>query len=98
LRQRWVDSAELVKRYWRDVGVELFINTESTALLNQHVSNNDHDAAIWSAAAGTDTIFDPKYYFPYSLDSYFAIPWARAYQKLPGAETPPAPAPAGAIR
>ena len=92
LRQPWVDSAQLVKRYWREVGVELFVNTESTALLNQHVSNNDHDAAIWSAAAGTDTIFDPKYYFPYSLDSYFATPWARAYQKLPGAETPPAPA------
>ncbi len=92
LRQPWVDSAQLVKRYWREVGVELFVNTESTALLNQHVSNNDHDAAIWSAAAGTDTIFDPKYYFPFSLDSYFATPWARAYQRLPGAETPPAPA------
>ncbi len=86
LRQPWINSAELVKRYWKSVGIELFINTESTSLLNQRVSNNDHDAAIWSAAAGTDTIFDPKYYFPYSLDSYFAIPWARSYQKLPGAE------------
>jgi peptide/nickel transport system substrate-binding protein len=96
LRQPWIDSAELVKRYWAAVGIEMFLNTESTSLMQQRTSANDHDAAIWSAAAGTDTIFDPKYYFPFSLDSYFAIPWARAYQKLPGAETPPPAAVRGA--
>ncbi len=59
LRQPWIDSAQLIKRYWKDVGVALFINTMDTTALNQRVQHNDHEAAVWSTSAGADTIFDP---------------------------------------
>src|SRR5262249_25492036 len=69
LRQPWIDSAELIKKYWRNVGIDLLINTTDTTALNQRVEANDHDAAVWSASGGADTIFDPKYFLPSSWAS-----------------------------
>ncbi len=90
LRQPWIDAAQLVRRYWRQVGIELFINTMDTTGLFQRVSNNDHEAAIWSASAGADTIFDPKYYFPSSRTAFYAPTWGNWYAKTSNAEEPPA--------
>ncbi len=89
LRQPWIDSAELIKRHWQLVGVELFINAVSTTLLNQRVMNNEHDAAVWSTSGGADTVFDPKYYFPTSWASFYAPAWGAWYSGGSGAEEPP---------
>lgn len=89
LRKPWVDAAELIRKYWRDVGVNLLINTSDNTALNQRVHNNDHDAAVWSASGGADTIFDPKYYLPYSRDSFFATAWGQWYSKGRVQEEPP---------
>jgi peptide/nickel transport system substrate-binding protein len=91
IRQPWIDSAQLVKKYWHDVGIDLFINTTDTTNLFQRVANNDSDATIWSTGGGADSIFDPKYYFPSTMNSYYAVPWARWYLGAGGAEEPPAP-------
>lgn len=92
LRQPWIDTAELIKRYWQAVGVELFINTSDTTALNQRVENNDHDAAVWSASGGADTLFDPKYFFPSSWASFYATAWGQWYSKDAHPEEPPEPA------
>lgn len=92
LRPVWIDSAELIKRYWRAIGVELFINTMDNTALNQRVQKNEHDAAVWSASGGADTLFDPKFYFPTSWTSFYAPPWGQYYAKGPRAQEPPAPA------
>ncbi|WGF87181.1 ABC transporter substrate-binding protein [Marinivivus vitaminiproducens] len=89
LRQPWIDSAELMRRYWREVGIELFINTVDTTFLNQRVETNAHEAGVWSASAGVDTIIDPKYYFPFSWASFFAPAWGQWYADAPGAQEPP---------
>lgn len=83
LRQVWIDSAELIKRYWRAVGVELFINTMENTALNARVQKNEHDAAVWSASGGADTLFDPKYFFPSSWSAFYATTWGQWYAKDP---------------
>ena len=90
LRQPWIDSAELIKKYWRNVGIDLLINTTDTTALNQRVEANDHDAAVWSASGGADTIFDPKYFLPSSWASFYATTWGQWYSKDSNAEEPPA--------
>jgi peptide/nickel transport system substrate-binding protein len=89
LRQPWIDTAELMKGYWRDIGIDLLINTSDTTALNQRVRANDHDAAVWSASGGADTIFDPKYYVPSSQDSFYATTWGQWYTGQPNPEEPP---------
>lgn len=92
LRQVWIDSAELIKRYWRAVGVELFINTMENTALNQRVQKNEHDAAVWSASGGADTLFDPKYFFPSSWSAFYATSWGQYYAKDPRKPAEPSPA------
>ncbi|MFC3706101.1 ABC transporter substrate-binding protein [Devosia honganensis] len=77
IRQPWIDSAELIKGYWRQIGVDLLINTSDTTALNQRVESNEHDAAVWSASGGADSLFDPKYYFPYSWAAFYATTWGQ---------------------
>jgi peptide/nickel transport system substrate-binding protein len=88
LRQPWIDAGQLIKGYWRAVGVELFVNTMDTNALFQRVQNNDHEAAVWSASAGADTIFDPKYYFPSSRIAFYASTWGNWYTHTANAEEP----------
>src|SRR5699024_3328875 len=45
--------------------------------LNQRVESNEHDAAVWSASGGADSLFDPKYYFPYSWAAFYATTWGQ---------------------
>jgi ABC-type dipeptide transport system, periplasmic component len=89
IRQPWIDSAELIKGYWRQIGVDLLINTSDTTALNQRVEANDHDAAVWSASGGADTIFDPKYYFPSSWAAFYATTWGQWFTKDTNPEEPP---------
>ena len=90
IRQPWIDSAELIKGYWKQVGIELLINTSDTTALNQRVEANDHDAAVWSASGGADSLFDPKYYFPSSWAAFYATTWGQWYTKDTNPEEPPA--------
>lgn len=89
IRQPWIDSAELIKGYWRQIGVDLLINTSDTTALNQRVEANDHDAAVWSASGGADSLFDPKYYFPSSWSAFYATTWGQWYAKDALPEEPP---------
>jgi peptide/nickel transport system substrate-binding protein len=89
IRQPWIDSAELIKGYWRQIGVDLLINTSDTTALNQRVEANDHDAAVWSASGGADSLFDPKYYFPSNWSAFYATTWGQWYAKDTNPEEPP---------
>lgn len=91
IRQPWIDSAELIKGYWKQIGVDLLINTSDTTALNQRVEANDHDAAVWSASGGADSLFDPKYYFPSSWSAFYATTWGQWYTKDTNPEEPPEP-------
>lgn len=88
IRQPWIDSAELIKGYWRQIGVDLLVNTSDTTALNQRVESNDHDAAVWSASGGADSIFDPKYYFPSSWAAFYATTWGQWFTNDTNPEEP----------
>lgn len=92
VRRPWLDTAELMVGYWREIGVDLIINTMEVSALNQRIEANDHDASAWSASAGADTLFDPKYYFPSSWAAFYATTWGQWYAGDANAEEPPAPA------
>jgi peptide/nickel transport system substrate-binding protein len=89
IRQPWIDSAELIKGYWRQVGVDLLINTSDTTALNTRIQANDHDAAVWSASAGADSLFDPKYYFPSAWSAFYAPVWGYWFTNGANQEEPP---------
>ncbi|WP_319518611.1 ABC transporter substrate-binding protein [uncultured Martelella sp.] len=88
VRQPWLDSAELIRGYWRDVGIDLVINTMERTALWERVQANQHDAAIWSASGGADTFFTPKYYLPSRWEAFYAVPWGQYFDGAPGGEKP----------
>ncbi|UXN69135.1 ABC transporter substrate-binding protein [Devosia neptuniae] len=89
IRQPWIDSAELIKGYWKQIGVDLLINTSDTTALNQRIESNEHDSAVWSASGGPDSLFDPKYYFPSSWAAFYATTWGQWFTKDTNPEEPP---------
>jgi peptide/nickel transport system substrate-binding protein len=73
-----VDTLELVKRHWADIGVDLKVNTIERALYYTRGDNNDHDAATWPGPGGLDPMLDPRdYYAQHPQGSRYAIPWTQ---------------------
>ena len=72
-----VDTLELVKRHWVDLGVDLKVNTIERALFFTRGDNNDHDAATWNGPGGLDPMFDARDYLAnHPQGSRYALPWA----------------------
>ena len=88
VRQPWLDSAELIRGYWKDIGIDLVINTMERTALWERLQANQHDASVWSASGGADTLFTPKYYLPSRWDAFYAVPWGQYFEGAPGAEKP----------
>lgn len=58
------DVAELVARYWREVGVRTDIKVISRQLHDERLRANDVDAAMWHGGSLVNPIFDPRSVFP----------------------------------
>jgi peptide/nickel transport system substrate-binding protein len=91
----WVGALELIRRYWRAVGINVDIKAEDRTLFIERKEANDHDAAVWSGNQGAlnDALLAPLWYFPSSIvDQAYGIPWANWYNGDPGpSEKPPPP-------
>jgi peptide/nickel transport system substrate-binding protein len=75
-----VDTLELVKRHWAEIGVDMKVNTIERALYYTRGDNNDHDAAVWPGPGGLDPMLDPRDYFAqHPQGSRYAIPWTLWY-------------------
>ena len=75
-----VDTLELVKRHWADIGVDIKVNTVERALYYTRGDSNDHDAAVWPGPGGTDPMLDPRDYFAqHPQGSRYAVPWTQWY-------------------
>jgi hypothetical protein len=75
-----VDTLELVKRHWADIGVDMKVNTIERALYYTRGDSNDHDAATWPGPGGLDPMLDPRDYFAqHTQGSRYAIPWTQWY-------------------
>ncbi len=75
-----VDTLELVKRHWAEIGVDIKVNTIERALYYTRGDSNDHDAAVWPGPGGLDPMLDPRDYFAqHPQGSRYAIPWTLWY-------------------
>lgn len=75
-----VDTLELVKRHWVDIGVDMKVNTIERALYYTRGDSNDHDAAVWPGPGGLDPMLDARDYFAqHTQGSRYAIPWTQWY-------------------
>ncbi len=87
-----VDSLELIKRHWAEIGVDVKINTIERALYYTRGDNNDHDAAVWPGPGGLEPMTDPRdWVCQHPQGSRWAIPWAVWYSSSgrDGVEPPP---------
>ncbi len=74
------DALVLISRYWEEVGIEALPRVVNRNAFEDLVWSSQHDAAIWIGTGGIDIFGDPRYYFPFSRESYFANRWAAWYQ------------------
>jgi peptide/nickel transport system substrate-binding protein len=75
-----VDSLELIKRHWADIGVDIKVNTIERALYYTRGDNNDHDAATWPGPGGLDPVLDSRDYLAqHPQGSRYGIPWTLWY-------------------
>ncbi|MDX2101230.1 MAG: ABC transporter substrate-binding protein [Alphaproteobacteria bacterium] len=75
-----VDTLELVKRHWAEIGVDIKVNTIERALYYTRGDSNDHDAAVWPGPGGLDPMLDSRDYFAqHPQGSRYAIPWTLWY-------------------
>jgi peptide/nickel transport system substrate-binding protein len=84
-----IDVLELVKNYWREVGIDMQIKTEGSSLFWTRMEGNDHDAMIWHGDGGIAVITAPYYYFPYNFACKYAPAWGHWYTGDSRGEKPP---------
>ncbi|MBA2277547.1 MAG: hypothetical protein H0W06_07245 [Chloroflexia bacterium] len=72
----WTPILELVQQYWRAVGIDLRLKPEERSLFEERRSGNQPEATVWEGEGGLEAMLAPRWYFPSSIWSYFAIPWA----------------------
>lgn len=75
-----VDTLELVKRHWAEIGIDCKVNTIERSLYYTRGDNNEHDCAVWPGAGGLDPMLDPRDFFAqHPQGSRYAIPWTQWY-------------------
>ncbi|MGW5362984.1 ABC transporter substrate-binding protein [Actinopolymorpha pittospori] len=76
-----VSAIELIKGYWREVGIDLRISNVSGDLKVTRQQANEYDAMVDTAFYGMqDGILYPNWYFPSRGDAAFAPAWGAWYE------------------
>ncbi len=72
-----IDSLELVKGYWREVGIDMSMQTEANELRYELLQANEHEAHVWDGDGALDPVNSPTYYLPrWGIDNAFALKWS----------------------
>jgi peptide/nickel transport system substrate-binding protein len=87
-----IDALEIIRRYWRAVGVDMQVRALERSLAFARLQANNHDANAWQGGGGYDQLglLDPKWYFPHEYESSYATAWGIWFQnpRAPHAEEP----------
>jgi peptide/nickel transport system substrate-binding protein len=76
LQPTMIDASTLVLDYWNAVGVNASLNPVDRSLLYSRKDANEHDCAVWGGDGGlNDAILDPRWYYPFSTESLWAVAW-----------------------
>ncbi len=86
-----VDTAEIIASNLKSIGIDTEVKSESIELFHQRTQNAEHDVALWSGDGGIECLLEPRWYFPYSLESLNAPRWGAWFQSGgKSGEEPPA--------
>jgi peptide/nickel transport system substrate-binding protein len=80
LQPEWTDYLQLVKKYWAAVGVNMVLKEEERSIFYARKLANEHDAGIWGGDGGLSLPLEMRWYFPFSDESIYAVPWALWFQ------------------
>ncbi|MGH2535602.1 MAG: ABC transporter substrate-binding protein [Thermomicrobiales bacterium] len=80
-RAEWAAILEFVQQYWQAVGIEMRPESEERSLLYERKEGNQPDATVWEGEGGLEALLDPRWYFPFSGESNYAVPWANWFQQ-----------------
>ena len=85
------DLMELVVGYWQAIGIDAQLVLEERSLFYDRKELNEHDANVWGGDGGLDVILEPRWYFPFSGESNYAIAWQNWFNNPEGelSEEPP---------
>jgi peptide/nickel transport system substrate-binding protein len=76
-----IDTIQLIKKHWVDIGVDVGINTEERSLFYNRGQNNDYDIDVMGIPGGLDATSDPRGWLStHTLDSRQSLPWVAWYQ------------------
>lgn len=78
------EIGNLVAEYWQEIGLEVLTRVVERSQYNELIANNEHGVAMWNGAGGIDVIEDPRTFFPFSSESYYATRWAAYYRNFWG--------------
>jgi peptide/nickel transport system substrate-binding protein len=84
-----IDAMEFVKKTWRELGIELRIDTVSPDLVTERLTANDYDCTLDKGELGyLDLVIDPRWLFATGGSSYAPL-WSNWYEGGTPAEEPP---------
>ncbi|MBN1935247.1 MAG: ABC transporter substrate-binding protein [Anaerolineae bacterium] len=91
-QQNRIDSLELIKGYWAAVGIRIAVQSEDRSLFYERKNAWEHDLSVWGGDGGMDVVLEPRWYFPYTNESLYAVGWQQWYNTLgkEGVEPPEA--------
>jgi len=84
----FIDILEMISMQWREVGIDMNVNVMERGLFYERRDVNLHDGAVWNGDGGRDAMLEPRWYFPFSNESMFAIPWAQWWRGVPDSPEP----------
>ncbi len=89
----WIDSCEMIKKYWQAVGIKVATKVEDRSLWQTRTAAGEHDIVVWWGDSGTgyEPLILPFWYLPCNHPSSRQAPlWALWYQSGgKQGETPP---------
>lgn len=86
-RLTFIDIAELLQGYWQAVGIDVQVRTMDRSLWEVRVRDGaEFDATIhtFGGGSGAAVILDPRYFFPYNNNSFYAKAWQVWYNNPSG--------------
>ncbi|UXN75929.1 ABC transporter substrate-binding protein (plasmid) [Devosia sp. A8/3-2] len=76
-----IDSLELIRGYWKDVGIDVQVNVIDSALYRERQVANLYEAISNVGAGGLNELLNPRLYVPINDNALYAVPWSYWYNK-----------------
>ncbi|MBV9538216.1 MAG: hypothetical protein JOY70_04700, partial [Acidisphaera sp.] len=76
-----IDTAQLLKKQWVDIGINVGINTVERSLYYERAQSNDYDLDVMPLTGGLHPTSDPRIWLStHNLDSRQSLEWVRWYE------------------